>query len=222
MKGSRWAAGVLVAALGCGGGGLGEEGNPLAATLQPLAVGSSWTYRSSKADGSQPDEKTTTVVRREEVNGIDAAVFETRRGDKVSQVWLGELDGRILRLREETREPNVPPELRRFEPGSLRTPATLDGIRVGQVLPSEYVEIFLFEDGEERFRVSRAPVWKVEAVGEEVETPAGRFGAIRLLRTGNDDDGTSEKRIWYAPGVGKVREQGARLEELIRYQIGEE
>jgi hypothetical protein len=222
MKATPWAAGALaVVALGCGGAPV-EEGNSAALTLQPMTVGSSWTYRSQKADGGMQEEKTSTVIRREMIDGIDAAVIETRRGDKVSQVWLGVVDGRILRLREETREPHVPAELRRFEPGSLRAPATLEGIRVGQVLPSKYDEVFLFETGEDRFRIAREPVWTVEAVGEEVETPAGRFGTVRLLRTGNDEDGTAEKRVWYAPGVGKVQERGARLEQLVRYRIGEE
>lgn len=223
MRASRGTgiAALLLAAWGCGGGaGPGQQGDGAALPLQPFTVGTSWTYQTSRGDGTEVSEKTATVIALEDVDGVEAAVIETRRGQKVSQVWLGEVDGRILRLREETREPGQIPELRRFEPGSLRTPATMEGLRVGQTLPSSYVEVVLDDAGTELARIDRQPAWSVEALDDQVETPAGTFGAIRLLRLGDEADGALEKRVWYAPGVGKVKEQGNRIELLKSYRSG--
>jgi hypothetical protein len=213
----RGALALALAAAGCGGG-TGTANGALSEPLQPLVQGASWTYRTSAADGSNVEEKVSTVTGFEDVGGVQAAVVETRHTGKVSRVWLAEVDGRILRLREETVETNKPPERRRFEPGSLRTPATAEGLKVGQTLPSNYAEIVLDANDAELSRTERAPVWTVEALDDEVDTPAGRFGAVRLRRSGSESDGSADKRVWYAPGVGKVKEQGAKLEVLASYR----
>jgi hypothetical protein len=43
--------------------------------------------------------------------------------------------------------------------------------------------------------------------------PAGTYRAIRIHRVG-EEDGQAEKRYWFAPGVGKLREEGSQLEVL--------
>lgn len=222
MKGLWSGALALVAAgaWGCGGGGAGAAQQAATEPLQPLEVGATWTYETTSADGTNAEEKTSTVLRTEETGGVEATVVETRHTGKVSRVWLADVDGRILRVREETEETNKPPERRRFEPGSLRTPATIAGLRVGQTLESSYLEIVLDASDGELSRTQRSPVWTVEALDDEVDTPAGRFGAIRLRRSGSESDGSGEKRVWYAPGVGKVKEQGAKIELLTAYRSG--
>lgn len=45
---------------------------------------------------------------------------------------------------------------------------------------------------------------------EEVEVPAGRFGCIRILMTGNDGGQEMRRTIWFAPGTGIVREEKTR------------
>lgn len=223
MTRASWGTGIAALAaglaLGCGAapGGPGEQAQAL--PLQPRAVGTSWTYQTAAADGTGIEDKTTTVVATEEVGGIAAAVVESVKAGKTSKVWLGEWEGKIVRLREETSESGKPEELRRFEPGSFRAPTTLDGLRVGESVSSIYDELVVDDSGAELTRTSRNVVWEVEALDDVVETPAGRFGAVRLLRRGDEADGSVEKRVWYAPGVGKVKEQGNRIELLTSFQI---
>jgi hypothetical protein len=58
--------------------------------------------------------------------------------------------------------------------------------------------------------------WRVVAVDEMVNVPAGTFSAVLIEKVG----GTSTKRYWFARGVGKVKERsGAQLEELVNYTL---
>ena len=49
---------------------------------------------------------------------------------------------------------------------------------------------------------------------EDIQVPAGDFPSIRLLTTGHDGELDLRRTIWFAPGVGIVRE------EKIRYRKG--
>lgn len=202
--------------LACGGGGDAGDEAVGKALLQPLEVGTTWVYYTTRADGSGPERKTTTVVRKEELNGSEASVFESVRGNLRTLVWLARDGDRIVRLREESWEGNTLIDRRGFRPGSLRAPATLADVRVGDVIDGGYEEQALAEDGTVLGARQRSPAYQVEAIDAEVRTPAGTFRAVQLLKLG--DDGEEGKRVWYVPGVGKVREEGGRIEVLQRFQ----
>lgn len=187
--------------------------------LQPLEVGSSWSYETSDLDGSDAEVKTVKVLRREQVRGIEAVVLESTRGTEVTRVWLAEVDGKIVRLREENSDGATLLDLRDFLPGSLRTPAKLAGLQVGDEIPMPYEEQSIASDGTVLGSVRRTPSMVVEDVDDVVKTPAGEFRCLRLRKLG--DDGSDGKQIWYAPGVGKVQEKGGRLEKLKRYDVGD-
>jgi hypothetical protein len=54
----------------------------------------------------------------------------------------------------------------------------------------------------------------------EVEVPAGKFDAIEIERFNPDESET--RRFWFAPGVGKVREEDTEsgaVEELAEYHV---
>jgi hypothetical protein len=56
---------------------------------------------------------------------------------------------------------------------------------------------------------------KTQVIGREnARVPAGEFPSIRLLTTGYDGELELRRTIWFAPGVGIVRE------EKIRYRHG--
>jgi hypothetical protein len=56
---------------------------------------------------------------------------------------------------------------------------------------------------------------KTKVIGRErVRVPAGEFPSIRLLTTGYDGELELRRTIWFAPGVGIVRE------EKVRYRHG--
>lgn len=77
-------------------------------------------------------------------------------------------------------------------------PFVLSNIRSGSSLPSLTVA-----QGEATRGIS--------VVGrEEVTVPAGTFRSIRLLMTGKDSGLEMRRTIWFAPGIGIVKEQTAR------------
>mgnify|MGYP001275466384 CR=1 FL=1 len=195
-------------------GGPGDPA-PGALALQPLEVGTTWSYETSRADGSEREVKEVAVIATEVIDGREAAVVESVRGKNRTGVWLAGVDGRVLRLREELWQHGTLVDRRGFSPGSLRTPATAESLREGAILDGSYVEKALASDDRVIAERQRTPSYEVEAVAEEVTTPAGTFFAVRLRKLG--DDGEDGKRIWYAPGVGKVREEGGRIEVLRRW-----
>ena len=69
------------------------------------------------------------------------------------------------------------------------------------------------EDREKTF------VWRVTGVNVSVTVPAGMFdNAIKIERDRPDKLGKL-RTYWLVPGVGKVREEGERTEELLRYEV---
>jgi hypothetical protein len=57
--------------------------------------------------------------------------------------------------------------------------------------------------------------WKVVAECEVVEIGTESYKALKLTKTGGD-----QKTYWYAPGIGKVKETGNQIEELLKYEEG--
>ena len=46
---------------------------------------------------------------------------------------------------------------------------------------------------------------------EYIVVPAGKFPSIKLLMTGSDGDLELRRTIWFAPGIGIVREEKTRF-----------
>ena len=59
--------------------------------------------------------------------------------------------------------------------------------------------------------------WSVLSACESVTVPAGTFTAIYIQKV--SATGGSAKTYWYVPGVGKVKESGGQLEELVSYSL---
>jgi hypothetical protein len=62
--------------------------------------------------------------------------------------------------------------------------------------------------------------YTVVDVNVEVQVPAGKFDTIEIERFNPDESET--RRFWFAPGVGKVREEDAEsgaVEELAEYDV---
>lgn len=218
----RWLAAMAVglAVAACGGSAAvddGGGGGSPANALQPLEVGTRWTYETSDAAGGDRQIKEVSVLRNETVGDLETTVLESRRGNSRTLVWLAEIEGRVVRVREESWEGETRMARRGFAPGSLRTPAAIEAVRVGDQFDGDYVEQVLADDDSVRGARQRVVSYVVEAVDDRVRTPAGEFGALRLRKLG--DDGGEGKLTWYAPGVGKVREEGGRVEVLQSYSL---
>jgi len=70
-----------------------------------------------------------------------------------------------------------------------------------------------------------APVtvtWTVEAINESLTVPAGTFSCLKVHRveTPSPVDTTGGDNVyWFARGIGKVKETGPELHELLGYYI---
>ena len=64
--------------------------------------------------------------------------------------------------------------------------------------------------------------WTVDAVNESVTVPAGTFSCLRVHRVeppSTVDTTGGDNVFWFARGVGKVKETGPELHELLGYNI---
>jgi len=59
--------------------------------------------------------------------------------------------------------------------------------------------------------------WTILSACESVTVPAGTFTAVYIQKV--SATGGSAKTYWYVPGVGKVKESGGQLEELVSYSL---
>ncbi len=192
--------------------------NPAPQSLWPLTPGSSWTYRIT-------DDMRGVFETRVEVLGSQAVPETSMTAVAVRSIqphleersWQLPLQGGlVVRLREEDLKSG---ELARVTTWS---PATVKALSLVQELNWSHSattrELTRLGDGtvEEK---ERTYVWRVLGMNETVTVPAGTFtNAIRIRRERADKEG-SERTYWLVPGIGKVKEEGERLEELVSHDI---
>jgi hypothetical protein len=213
------------------GNGTGNgNGGPVVTTgsLWPLTQGSSWTYRVSgqgkEGQEKPPFEKTVRVLGPSAVPevGGTAVKVEDAEPEKVETSWQREENGIVFRVREEDRlvGSGTLTQVRTWEPSTVKAlaamPPSLDWTYSRPVV--EVTEFPLEKVEEEK---ERTWVWRVLALEEEVTVPAGTFKALKVQRYRLNSEGAEAKgrTFWLVPGVGKVREDGERLEELLRYDV---
>lgn len=201
------------------GGGGGEGGRYF-----PLEVGATWTYRVTDLGTAAVSSKTQSVEDFEEVGGDKAGVMAFRlRSEKdngYSLSWQEDAGTAIVRHREESYDQTDLFESEDwFDPGKLRIDESEAHVAQGATFTDTYTEMSIdHTNGDMTTTTSKTEEWRVEAVDEEVEVPAGTFVCLRLFRS-NDGNGT-QKRYWFARGVGKVKETGgAQIEELASYSL---
>ncbi|WP_224245917.1 hypothetical protein [Hyalangium gracile] len=233
---------VVVAALaavvwlvGCGGGAslptepgpqnpqLPEEplqpGNPSgASTLWPLTQGSTWTYRIDDPQKGVFDKR-VEVVGQQTVPGTTMTATAVRSVQPYLEElsWQVELQsGLVVRLREEDLKDGKVVRSTTWSPATVKSLAQPQN--VGWSYSSSIQETVRMDDGTVDEK-DRTYVWRVVAVNETVVVPAGTFtNAIKVLRDRPDKAG-KERVYWLVPGIGKVKEDGERLEELTSYDV---
>lgn len=196
---------------------------PAAERLLPLAIGASWTFSVTPTLGGPSETKTSTVQALEDVGatkaGVTAFRVRTEKLDGVTVSWQEDTCTSIVRHREqsldlggllETDQVYVPSKLRIDEsPARLAQDAT-------------WVETYTEVEEDITSGMTTTTVkmerWTVEQAAAEVTVPAGTFTAVLLRRMG-EGVGTSDKRYWFVPGVGKVKETGDQTEELTEYTL---
>ena len=225
-----WVATLALISFSCGGVGperSGTDPEPVGSlpwtaqgNLWPLTPGSSWTYRiTDPADG--PSSKEVSVQGTTQVPGtsVSAISVVSVQPHIEERSWQTVAEGKVLRLREEDRKAGEVVRVITWEP-SLMMKALAEAKPAGWTETVTLVENERDETTGALIEKEKVYAWAVEALGESISTPAGTFSnAIRLLRTRPDKADWEPRTYWLVPGVGKVREEGERTEELVRYDV---
>ncbi len=217
-----------------GGNDNGDDEEPAASTsLWPLTAGSTWVYQIT-GDRTHGDfRKTVTVVGPREVPEMQpamTAVLVHSRQDRTAtgsvyeeysyQVEL--TNGLVVRLREEDHKDGDKVRTTTWAPATVKSLS-----RIPESLPwsnrNGVQELTVLGDGSEE-ESDPTYEWRVLETGLTVTTPAGTFtNVIKVQRDKLNDRGEVKvdkvRYYWLAPGVGKIREEGERTEELISYDI---
>lgn len=216
--GSGGMAGSAGSQAGSGGMPAGEG------SFFPLATGNTWTFQVTEA--GIVTTKVQTIGDLEPVGGTgpnkDAmayrAVTEKADGGDMTVSWQIEVDGKNVRYREQSYMASTGDlELEEhWDPYKLRVDDAEEHTIVGATWTETYSETKL-PVGMAPSTVMASDTWRVIAVDEEVQVPAGTFDALVIDKTG----ATSTKRYWFVRGIGKVKETGTQTEELVSYEIVE-
>jgi hypothetical protein len=131
--------------------------------------------------------------------------------------WQVELqNGLVVRLREEDLKGGAVARVTTWSPATVKSLALTQ--QQGWSYPSTIRETVRQDDGTVETK-DRTYVWRVVAVNETVTVPAGTFSnAIKVQRDRPDKEG-KERTYWLVPGLGKLREDGERLEELVSVDV---
>ncbi|NOK06022.1 MULTISPECIES: hypothetical protein [Myxococcus] len=212
------------------GQGNGEEPTG-SQSLWPLTAGSTWTY-----DIQDPVEgnfqKRVTVMGPGEVPGqpgINAVQVHSRqdrvRNDTLYEEysWQVELtNGLVVRLREDDYRNGQQVRSTTWSPATVKSVAS-----VPDALPwtykSDVLEYITLGDGS-KDQKDPTYIWKVLESGVTVTTRAGTFtNAVKIQRDKVNNNGEVKQNktrfYWLVPGIGKVREEGERTEDLAAYDI---
>ncbi len=201
-----------------GGGPDGSPGTPPPAeNLWPLTTGSTWRYRITDPVRGV-FEKRVTVLGPMDVpeRGGRAIAVESTQPHLTERSWQLESGGLVVRLREEDERYGVPLRAAIWVPSTLKSLSAKQPAGWSRSFTAHEIE--RLADGTVKEEKDRVYVWKVVAVDEPVTTPAGTFEALKVTRE-RPDKPTYARTYWLVPGVGKVREEGERTEELIEYQV---
>jgi hypothetical protein len=201
-------------------------------TLWPLTTGSTWVYDISNDRVNGEFKKTVTVLGPREVpgaqDGMRAVLVHSRQDRTVTGLYeeysyqLELTNGLVVRVREDDHKDGAQIRSTTWSPATVKSLA-----RAPESLPwshqSAVQEFTTLGDGtkEETDPTYR---WRVVEKGLTVTVKAGTFtDVIKVQRDKLNDAGeVKEDKVryyWLAPGVGKIREEGERTEELSAYDI---
>jgi hypothetical protein len=199
-------------------GDTGEEGS-----LYPLVDGAEWSYVVKSTSGQILGMDNTSLSEttwdgmpafaltdEPNVNGNWSVSTLVRDGDAVFRVH-----------REEMNETTGTTAILDYTPGFMRASDAWD--TVGFMEEILYDRTEYDANGQNPMVEARGHTFEVLALDEEVTVPAGTFNCVKIerVRTIGAESGALAV-FWYAPGVGKVREERPvemEIEELVSVSI---
>jgi len=185
-------------------------------SLYPITQGSTWTYRITE-QGLAPYEKVLEVLGAQALPGspgASAILVRSIQPHLQEDAYLVEHDGFVMRVREEDRKQGNLARTTTWLPATIKSLA--DSREAGWSGSFTTQETIRFPAGDEEQK-ERVYVWRVLAT-ESVTVPAGTFEAVKVERV-RPDKPDSLRTYWLVPGIGKVKETGERLEELVAHDV---
>jgi hypothetical protein len=198
-----------------------RDAAPATGRYLPMAVGASWTY--DIVDKGALGTKVQTIEAAEDLTGAKAGIRAYRVSTDHStgtttMSWQEDTGTAVVRHLEQSlttggslRTDEV------YRPGKLRLDEALDRTLAGTTFRETYTEdVVDFTTGLSTTAV-KTEDWTVESVNDVIIVPAGTFTCLRIRRVSSMG---SDKRFWFARGVGKVREEGELREESLAAYAG--
>jgi hypothetical protein len=189
--------------------------------MLPWKTGNTWTYAVN--DEGVVSMKETVVGAMELVGGTgpnkDVMAYKVvthKGGMDETRSWQAPMGDGVIRYREQAFSASTGElELEEhWDPHKLH----IDGSAEHRAGGASWLEIYQ----ETKLPVGMASstheahdLWMVMSACESVTVPAGTFKAVYIQKV----SGNSAKKYWYVPGVGKVKESGGQLEELVSYSL---
>jgi hypothetical protein len=200
----------------------GDDTIDLEDSLYPLIDGARWTYVVTNTFGQITD---TQVIDARETTWKGAQAWELVDKPDVEGDWDVSTivrDGDLtLRVHREEMGSFGTTEILDYEPGFAR--ASEAWVTVGYKETLTYDRIAYDGNGLNPILEARGHTYEVLAVNESVSVPAGTFDCVKVerVRTLGAESGALVW-FWYAPGIGKIREERPlemEIEELVSVTI---
>lgn len=187
----------------------------------PLAVGAGWTWQGYDTLSGSSGITDSRVEALETLTGAKAGVSAYRirsvtlSGSTVN--WQQDTGTSIVRHREEFFD--VTGTLKsdhQFTPEKVR----LDENPARTVLGASWTEAYsdTVTAPLAQPAASATVTWTVEAVDEMITVPAGTFSCLRVHSV-DSAPGGYDSTFWFARNVGKVKESGTEVRDLVGYLI---
>jgi hypothetical protein len=192
----------------------------------PLSVGARWGWRVSDAATGATGMTQSWIEALDTLTGTKAGItaFRVRSTTLTGGTlnWQQDIGTTVVRHREQFFDlTGAVKSSFEMAPSQLRldeTPAHLTGGATWK----ENITLTRTLPGGAPVTAAVVVTWTVDAVGESVTVPAGTFSCLRVHRVeppSAADPTGGDNVFWFARGVGKVKETGPQLHELLGYSI---
>jgi hypothetical protein len=187
--------------------------------LLPWKVGNKWTYKVTQ-DG-EVTQKVTTIEAAEMVGGTGpnagkmAYKVVTKKGAMDQTIsWQAPEGDKVVRYREDSYGA-MTGQLQleeHWDPYKLHIDGTAEHMMQDAMWTETYKETKL-QTGGQPATATAMDVWTVLSACETIQVVDSTWNALKVTKYGGD-----LKTYWYVPGVGKVKETGGQVEELVKFE----
>jgi len=218
---------ALAAALGVMGCGSSGSASPDGGTkptgpILPWKTGNTWTYRVT--DPNSVTTKVMTVGESEAIGGTGPnadqmalkVTTKTKDGTDQTLTWAAEVADAVVRYREQSYDAGtgLPKADDYYDPDKLWADGSAEHTTNGASWLEVYTDTKIPVGGATGTGSENRDLWTVTSDNESVTVPAGTFDAVVFQKAGS-----TNKTYWYVRGVGKVKETGGQVEELVSFML---